>query len=78
MSADTIITNGRLYTVDPQRRWAQALAIKDGVIVAVGSELEVAAHGGPGTQVVDLRGAMVLAGIGDVHNHHPRGGQAEL
>jgi predicted amidohydrolase YtcJ len=78
MQADTIITNGRLYTVDPQRRWSQALAIKDGVILAVGSELEVAAYGGAGTRVVDLRGAMVLPGIVDVHNHHTRGGQAEL
>jgi predicted amidohydrolase YtcJ len=76
--ADLILRNGAIYTVDRGRRWAQALAVRAGQIIAVGSDLEVDSFNGPGTRVVDLHGRMVLPGIVDVHNHHTRGGQADL
>jgi hypothetical protein len=78
MTAELIVSNGSIYTVDGKRTWAKALAVRQGKLIAVGSELEVEAFKGPGTRVVDLRGRMVLPGIIDVHNHHTRGGQADL
>ncbi len=66
---DTILTNGKIYTLNPGRPWAQALAIRNGVIVAVGDTDEVSALRGPATQVVDLAGDTVLPGLHDMHVH---------
>jgi len=78
MQADLIFTNGAIYTVDRNRSWATGLAIKDGKLVAVGTDLQVDSFKGPSTRAIDLRGRMVMPGIIDVHNHHTRGGQADL
>jgi predicted amidohydrolase YtcJ len=77
-SADLILHNGAIYTVDPQRSWAKAVAVGGGKILAVGGEAEVLALRGAKTDIVDLGGAMVMPGINDVHNHHFLGGQADL
>jgi predicted amidohydrolase YtcJ len=77
-SADLILHNGAIYTVDPQRSWAKAVAVGGGKILAVGSEAEVLALRGAKTDIVDLGGAMVMPGINDVHNHHFLGGRADL
>ncbi len=77
-AADTILINGRIYTVDPRRSWAEAIAIVDGRIVAVGGNDEVRLRAGPATQIVDLEGRMAMPGFVDVHNHILMGGQAEL
>ncbi|MEW6639510.1 MAG: amidohydrolase [Pseudomonadota bacterium] len=76
--ADLVIRNGRIYTVDPSRSWASAVAIKGGRIIAVGSDADVAPLTGKATKVVDLQGRMAMPGIVDVHNHIMMGGQAEL
>jgi predicted amidohydrolase YtcJ len=75
---DTILHNGAIYTVDPQRSRAEAVAIKGGRIVAVGRDAQVLALKTARTKTVDLRGAFVLPGLGDGHNHHTRGGQLDL
>lgn len=67
--ADSVYRNGRIYTVDADRSWAEAIAIKDGRIAYVGSNDGVAAHIGSNTAVVDLKGRMVLPGIQDAHIH---------
>jgi predicted amidohydrolase YtcJ len=67
--ADAIFQNGKVYTVDADRSWAEAVAIKDGKFVAVGSNSEVAAVKGPDTEVVDLDGAFVMPGVVDAHVH---------
>ncbi|WP_273810280.1 MULTISPECIES: amidohydrolase [unclassified Pseudomonas] len=72
--ADLILHNGKLHTVDPERPEATAVAIKDGVFLAVGSDSDVMAHRGPGTQVVDLRGRRAIPGLNDSHLHLIRGG----
>lgn len=77
-SADLVVTNGRIYTMDRSRPWASALAVKAGRIVAVGDEADVDAFKGSDTKVVDLKGAMAMPGIVDVHNHLLMGGRAEL
>src|SRR4030095_10718224 len=58
--ADLVLRNGGIYTVDAQRTWAHAAAIRDGVLVAVGDDATVAPYVGPGTRVVDLTGHMAL------------------
>ena len=75
-TADTIFTNGKIYTVGASRSWAQALGIKDGVILAVGSNEDVAAHKGDDTTIIDLEGRMAMPGIVDVHTHYELGGLA--
>ncbi|HKY62250.1 MAG TPA: amidohydrolase [bacterium] len=68
--ADTIFTNATFFTMAPSgASEAQALAVGDGQIVAVGSESEVFAFEGPNTQVVDLGGAFVFPGFIDTHSH---------
>ena len=67
--AETVYTNGKIYTVDTDRTWAEAVAIKDGKFMAVGSSGEIAAFVGDATEVIDLAGAFVMPGIGDVHIH---------
>ncbi len=67
--ADTVYINGKIYTVDESRPWVEAVAIKDGKFIAVGSADDVAAVTGEGTEVVDLAGAFAMPGIGDTHIH---------
>ena len=68
-TADTVYTNGRIYTVNEAQPWVEAVAIKDGKFLVVGSTDEVAAVTGEGTEVVDLAGGFVMPGIGDTHIH---------
>ena len=67
--ADTIYTNGKIYTVNEAQPWAEAVAIKDGKFLVVGSAAEVEAVTGKETEVVDLAGAFAMPGIGDTHIH---------
>ncbi len=67
--ADTVFTNGRVYTVDAGRSWAEAVAISDGRIIYVGSNTGVDAHIGSNTTVVDLKGRMMMPGFQDSHIH---------
>lgn len=71
---DAAFTGGAVYTVDPARTWAQALAVKGGRIVAVGTDDSVAELIGPKTEVHELRGRMLLPGFQDAHIHPPPGG----
>ena len=67
--ADTIVLHGRIYTVDAKHPWAEALAIRDGKLLAVGSDKDISGYRGPATKVVDAKGRMVLPGITDSHVH---------
>lgn len=67
--ADLIITNARVATVDKNFTIAEALAIKDGKILATGSSAEVLKHKGSKTTVRDLAGKLVLPGLIDSHVH---------
>lgn len=68
-TADLILTNGRVYTLDPARPWAEAVAIEGERIMAVGTSAEVASHRGPSTRVIDLKGRFALPGFNDAHVH---------
>jgi predicted amidohydrolase YtcJ len=73
-AADLLLTGGAVYTVDAARSWASAVAVSAGRIVAVGSDADMRAFAGPRTEVVALRGRMVLPGFQDAHVHASGGG----
>ena len=64
--ADLILRNGQIYT---SSGWAQSLAVKRGVIVALGDEAAMAPFKTDGTKVIDLKGATVVPGLHDMHVH---------
>lgn len=67
--ADTVYKNGKIYTVNEKSAWAEAVAIKDGKFVKVGSNAEVGESIGKGTTVIDLGGKFAMPGIHDLHVH---------
>jgi predicted amidohydrolase YtcJ len=71
--ADTIITHARIYTVNPQQPWAEALAIRADKIVAVGSDADIEKFRHPGTKVIDAANQLVLPGFVDCHIHFMEG-----
>ncbi len=69
--ADTIYTGGDIVTVNDQQPTAEALAVKDGKILAVGARAAIElAHKGATTQVVDLAGKTLLPSFIDAHSHY--------
>jgi len=70
--ADTVITGGKILTVDDDFAVAAALAIDDGRIVAVGTDDEVRRYVGASTRVLDVEGATVIPGLIDNHFHFAR------
>jgi predicted amidohydrolase YtcJ len=68
-AADIILTNGVVYTVDDSQPWAEALAIKDDLIMAVGSRADIEALAGPATRTIDVGGGFVTPGFNDGHVH---------
>lgn len=73
-AADLVMTGGAVYTVDAARRWAQAVAIRDGRFVAVGTDADIRTLVGPRTEVRELAGRMILPGFQDAHVHPPGSG----
>ena len=75
---ELILTGARIYTVDPSRPWAEAIAVDAGRITAIGSRDEIAALAGPRTEVRELDGAFLMPGLVDVHTHHFLAGKEDL
>lgn len=73
-SADLIITNAKIWTVDKTRPQAEAMAILRDHIVAVGSAADVDLWHGPQTKVIDAQGKLLLPGFNDAHVHFVDGG----
>src|SRR5262245_58744939 len=65
----TIIYNGPIYTLDPAMPRAQALGIRDGRVIAVGSEGKVQAAVGGRAEGINLRGRAVIPALTDTHIH---------
>ena len=72
--ADLVIVHGHVWTVDPGNPRAEAVAIRDGHVVAVGSDAELAKWAGPATKRIDAQGKSVLPGFIDAHVHFSSGG----
>ena len=68
-SADIVFKNGNVYTVDSKAERAQAIAVTKDRIVFVGSNADAQKFVGSKTRVVDLKGATVLPGFADAHQH---------
>lgn len=68
-SADWVLTGGKIYTVDQQQPWAEAVVIKDGRFIYVGNDAGVTEFIGPDTQETELEGRLVIPGMVDAHTH---------
>lgn len=73
-SADMVLLNGKVFTADKARPMAQALAVADGKVLAVGSDAEISALADAGTQRIDLGGKALMPGLIDTHAHAIFGG----
>lgn len=67
--ADVIYFNGYIYTADTQDRIVDAIAVRDGYVLATGSSDELHQYVGPETESIDLEGKMMMPGIIDGHMH---------
>src|SRR5262245_14648086 len=66
---DSVLLDGKIATVDAQSSVREALAIRDGKVLAVGTTAEIRKLAGPATRVVDLDGRTVIPGLIDSHLH---------
>ncbi|MHB0774910.1 amidohydrolase [Halomonas sp. WWR20] len=76
--ADHVYINGSIYTQNERRDWAEAVAIKDGIFIAVGNDKDIEGYIGKSTNLIDLQGKMAMPGIVDGHGHYVRGFKREL
>jgi predicted amidohydrolase YtcJ len=74
-AADFLLLNGKIITVDPLFRTAQAVAVRGDRIVGVGTTEAMRALAAPGARVVDLQGRTVIPGLIDNHGHYARAAQ---
>jgi predicted amidohydrolase YtcJ len=76
LAADLLLVNAAVYTLDPQRPWAEAVAIAGERIIAVGSTADITAR--YRGEARDLAGGMLLPGFHDAHSHPISGGMQSL
>jgi predicted amidohydrolase YtcJ len=76
--ADTIYLGGPILTINDKAPRAEAVAVADGLILAVGDRESVMTHAGAGTEIVDLEGRAMLPGFVDSHGHAVMGGLQAL
>lgn len=69
MAADYLFLNGKVYTVDEQQVWAEAVAVKNEKIHFVGNNEAATAFAGKNTKIINLDGKMLLPGFIDTHMH---------
>lgn len=72
VQADLVVTNARVATLAADGRMAQALAVREGRILAVGSDADIQAFAGPATRRIDAGGRTVIPGLIDSHMHAVR------
>ena len=76
--ADLILTNGTILTMDSSLPQGEALAVKDGKVLAVGADSDILRHKGPNTEVIDLAGATAMPGLIEGHGHFLMLGRQKL
>ncbi|MEW2267920.1 amidohydrolase [Streptomyces sp. NPDC047853] len=74
VAADLVVRNAKVYTADPARPQADAVAIRDGRITAIGDDVDMTPFIGTRTRVVDALGRRIVPGLNDSHLHVIRGG----
>ncbi|HSP97495.1 MAG TPA: hypothetical protein VL049_09675, partial [Candidatus Dormibacteraeota bacterium] len=75
LHADLVIRGGKVITVDAASTIAEAVAVRDGIIVAVGTAADIAGRVGPATRVIDGRERAVVPGFIDSHTHNVHVGE---
>ena len=73
-SADLVVRNAKVTTIDPSLSSAEAFAVKDGMFMRVGSDSEVSDLIGSKTKVIDAKGHRIIPGLNDSHTHGVREG----
>ncbi|QKX07021.1 amidohydrolase [Aquimarina sp. TRL1] len=68
-NSEQLYTNGQIYTVNPNQEWADTMLVRDGIIIAIGTNKEVENQASENAEIIDLEGLMVMPGIHDVHLH---------
>jgi predicted amidohydrolase YtcJ len=76
--ADLVLTNGKVVTVEDELPEAQAIAMRGDRIIALGRAADMPPFVGPATQVVDLKGQLVIPGFDEGHGHFTGVGEAQL
>ncbi len=76
--ADLVLTNGHIATVDPAKPAAEAIAVRDGKVEAVGTVAEIKAYIGQKTEVIDLAGRFAMPAFTESHAHFMGVGSAKL
>jgi len=76
--ASLVLHNGKIVTVDPATPEAQAVAVRDDRIVAVGSDEDIQSFIGPSTRVIDLAGRLAVPGLIEGHGHYMGLGRAKM
>lgn len=76
VAADLVVHNGKVWTGDPSRPAAQAVAVWRGRVLKVGTDAEVKALAGANTKLIDLKGGRLVPGFYDSHVHFLNGGQS--
>ena len=72
-SPDLILTNGKIFTSDTSQLYVDALAIKNGRIIAIGTTMTIEKMAQKDTKQINLEGKLVVPGFNDAHNHLPGG-----
>ncbi|HEX8395556.1 MAG TPA: amidohydrolase [Longimicrobium sp.] len=73
--ADMVLVGGRVFLADSANTVAQAIALRGGTVLAVGTDAQIRALAGPQTRTVNLQGRLVTPGFNDAHVHFGSGGQ---
>jgi predicted amidohydrolase YtcJ len=74
---DIVVINGKILTMDSQSSVAEALAVRDGKILATGSNVSIKSLAGAQTRVIDVAGKTVIPGLIDTHSHFKAAGMGD-
>jgi len=72
-TADLVVKRAKIYTVEIDQPWAQAVAVRGDKIIAVGRDEDIEQYIGSGTSVIDAKNRLLLPGFIDCHNHFTPG-----
>jgi predicted amidohydrolase YtcJ len=76
--ADLVLHNGKIVTVEAAKPEAQAIAIRGGLVDAIGTDQEIKAYIGPSTRVIDLGGRLAIPGFIESHGHFTGVGESKI
>lgn len=77
-SADLVVLNARIFTLDRHRPWANGFAVREGKFSVVGSDNDASAMVGPRTKIIDAKNHLIIPALIDSHSHAFEGARADL